>query len=380
MVDTEYIQTAMEFDPEKVAQGQEYARVKRRWMLVELILFLVLILAFWLSGASVILKQLLIDLGVQSKPALVAAYIALCTLGAALISLPLDWWVGYVLPHRYDLSTETLTGWMGDLLKSLILSLVLGIPVAEVVYWLLGTLGAIWWVWAAAFVILFDVVLGMLSPVLLVPLFFKLTPLEDSALVARIKQLGERTHTQVAEVYTIDLSRRTKAANAMVMGLGRTKRIALGDTLSADYSADEIEGILAHELGHQVHHDLELGLVVQSALTFGGMYVAHRFLAWGIVRFDFQGLDDVAALPLFVLAIALFSLFSAPLSNAYSRWRERLADAFAVQTIDNSQSFANALVKLGNQNLSDPEPPAWVVWLMYSHPPLKARVEAVRNL
>jgi STE24 endopeptidase len=162
----------------------------------------------------------------------------------------------------------------------------------------------------------------------------------------------------------------------MVMGLGRTKRIALGDTLYTRYSPDEIETIIAHELGHQVHHDLELGIAVQSLLLLAGMYVAHLFLAWGVRVFRFEGPGDIAALPLLLLAVGLFSVVTLPLSNTYMRWREHLADRFAVRTTGNRRAFIRAMLRLANQNLAEADPPRWVVWLLYSHPPIRDRVTA----
>ena len=268
---------------------------------------------------------------------------------------------------------------MIDQLKSFALSLLLGIPIAEVLYWLLRAYPTTWWIFGGMFLLFLTIILGQLAPVLIVPLFYTLTPLDDEELRRRIERLAQRVGVRIADVYTIDLSSRTRAANAMVMGLGRTKRIALGDTLYNEYDADEIETILAHELGHQVHHDLELGILVQSLLTFGGLYLAHRFLQWGVGVFGLKGVADIAGLPLFVLAMSLFALITMPLGNAYSRWRERLADAFALRTTGKPEAFARAMTRLANQNLAEADPPRWVVWLLYSHPPIRERIEAAHR-
>jgi len=227
----------------------------------------------------------------------------------------------------------------------------------------------------SAVLIAFSVLLGFLMPVMILPLFYKLVPLEDAVLTARIQQLAERTGHRIAGVYTINLSSRTTAANAMVIGMGATKRIALGDTLYETYTPEEIETILAHELGHQVHHDMELSVLVQSGLWLGSLYLAQRFLQWGIVRFGFDGPGDVAALPLLVLAVALFSFVSLPLINGYSRWRERLADRFALRVTGNAEAFARAMMRLAHQNLAELDPPVWVVWLLHDHPPIRERIQ-----
>jgi STE24 endopeptidase len=363
-------------DPERQESAREYARVRRRLLVVDLAVAAVLVIGFLVTGASRGLKAVLLSAGLTSPWLLVGAYVALVFVGYTLVASPLAWWNEYFLPHRYELSTQTWRSWLVDQFKALALGLVLGVPVVEVVYWLLRNYPALWWVPAGVFLIAFAVLLSHLAPVLIVPLFYKLTPLADEELVARIQRLAEKTGTRVVGVYTIDLSSRTRAANALVMGLGRTKRIALGDTLYADYSPDEIEAIIAHELGHQVHHDLELAILVQSLLLLGGLYLAHLFLSWGVDSLGFEGPGDVAALPLLVLAAGLFSIVTLPLINAYSRWRERLADRFAIKVTDDPHAFARAMTRLANQNLAEADPPRWVVWLLYSHPPIRERVAA----
>ncbi len=362
-------------DPQRQEAAREYARRSRRLLAVDLGLSALVVAAFLFSGASQWLKALLVGAGLASAWALVGGYLALAYVGFTLLFGPLSWLGGYALPHRYGLSTQSLRGWLLDEAKSLGLGLLFGVAAGEVVYWLLRSYPTSWWVWASAFLLAATVLLGFVSPVLIVPLFYKLVPLDDAGLVDRIRSLAERTGRRVAGVYTIDLSSRTKAANALFMGLGRTKRIALGDTLYSDYSVDEIEAIVAHELGHQVHRDLEVGLAVQSVLLLGSLYLAQLFLRWGVLRFGFQGPGDVAALPLLVLAAGLFSLITMPLSNGFSRWREAMADRFSVEATGNPRAFARAMTRLANQNLADADPPRWVVWLLYSHPPIRERIE-----
>lgn len=365
-------------DPHRQERAREYARLRRRLMVVDLAVSAGLVVAFLLSGLSVTLKTWLQAVGVRDELLLVAVYVALVYTGYTLFTMPLAWWEGFVLPHRYDLSTQTLRGWFVDQIKGFALGLVLGVPVAEVMYWLLRTVPTTWWVWAALFLIGFTVVLGHLAPLLIVPLFYRMVPLEDPELRDRIERLARRAGVRVADVYTINLSSRTRAANALVMGLGRTKRIALGDTLYGEYTPDEIEAILAHELGHQVHRDLELGILVQSVVILGGMYAAHRFLLWGVSAFGFEGPGDISGFPLLVLAVGLFGLLVFPALNAFSRWRERLADRYALEVGSAPEAFASAMIRLANQNLAEADPPRWAVWLLYSHPPIKERIALAR--
>jgi STE24 endopeptidase len=170
------------------------------------------------------------------------------------------------------------------------------------------------------------------------------------------------------------MSRRTKAANAALTGMGTTRRILLGDTLLQEFTPPEIETILAHEIAHHVHRDIPLGIITQGGLTFLSFYALNLILRGSLPVMGFTGLGDPATLPLLGLAFSLGGLLLMPLSNAYSRWRESLADSFALDLTENPAAFSSAMTRLANQNLSQADPPAWEVALFYSHPPLRARV------
>jgi STE24 endopeptidase len=176
-------------------------------------------------------------------------------------------------------------------------------------------------------------------------------------------------------VYKFDMSRRTKAANAALTGLGNTRRIILGDTLLNEFSDDEIETVLAHELGHHVNLDIPIGILVESVITSGGLYLAHLGLRWAVNYFGFDGVSDIAAFPLFMLVVGAYSLVTMPLGNAFSRWRERRADAYALKATGKGQAYASALTRLANQNLAEVDPEPWVEFLLYSHPALGKRIE-----
>ena len=200
-----------------------------------------------------------------------------------------------------------------------------------------------------------------------------------AALETRLLSLAERAKTKVGGVYQFDMSRRTKAANAALAGLGNTRRILLGDTLLTEFSEDEIEIILAHELGHQVHKDIPMGILIESMVTLIGLYFASLGLAWGANALGFEGPADIAALPLLGLVLGAYGLITMPLSNAYSRWRERRADQFALEMTHNGTAFATAFTRLANQNLAEADPELWVEWLLYSHPALNKRIDMARE-
>ncbi len=360
-------------DPERQKKAKEYARIRRRLMLVDLGLGGVYALVWLLSGASVWLRDQILDLSQQ--PLLVVALYAIVFGGIyALLDAPLSYYRGFVLPHRYGLSTQTFRAWLWDQVKAGAIGGVLGLVLIEVMYALLRVSPDWWWLWTALVMLLFTVILSNLAPVLIFPLFYKFTPLDDEDLVDRLTRLAERAGARVRGVYRFDMSSKTVEANAAVAGLGNTRRIILGDTLLDNFSADEIETVLAHELGHHVHGDMIKGILVQSALTLGGLWLASLALEWGVVFFGFEGVADVAAMPWLALVLGAFGLITMPLSNAYSRWRERLADRYALETTHKPQAFATAMTRLADQNLADADPERWVEVLLHSHPAISRRV------
>jgi STE24 endopeptidase len=365
-------------DPERQRKAKEYARI-RHWLLVaDLAIAAVYVLVLLLSGLSVWFKGRL--LLVTTHPLVVIAlYFLAFSIVYGLFDFPLNYYGGYVLPHRYGLSTQSLKGWLADQAKGGVLSLGIGLVAMEVMYYLLRAFPSIWWLLTGILFLFFIIVLANLAPLLIVPLFFKFRPLEDEELVSRLVSLAERVGTRVQGVFTIDLSAKTTAANAALMGLGNTRRIVLGDTLMAEYDADEIETILAHELGHHVHGDIWRGIAVQTALTLAGLFLADRLLRWGVAYFAFESLADVAAFPLVAMAVGGLAVLAMPLANAYSRWREGLADQFSLEMTGKPQAFISSMTKLANQNLSEAEPEPWVELLLYSHPAVGKRIKAAQG-
>jgi STE24 endopeptidase len=161
--------------------------------------------------------------------------------------------------------------------------------------------------------------------------------------------------------------------------LGSTRRIILGDTLLDEFTEDEIETVLAHEIGHQVNNDIPVGMVVQTVLSLGGLYLAARGLSWGVDFFDFESISDLAAFPLFGLIMGVYGVITMPLSNGFSRWREVLADEFALRITGKGRAYADALTRLSNQNLAEVEPEPWVEFFLHSHPALSKRINKARS-
>lgn len=363
----------MGIDIERQEKAKEYARIRRRLLAADLVISALAFVLVLATGLSAWLRDAVLSL--STNPFLATEiYFVIGIAVYALLFAPLTYYSGFVLPHRYGLSTQNFRGWVLDLVKGGALSLLLGSVVIQVIYLLLRQVPDWWWLITAAFLLLFSVVLANLAPVLIFPIFFKFKPLDDADLVNRLMRLAANAKTRVNGVYTMVLSDKTTAANAAFMGLGNTKRIVLGDTLYKNFTPDEIETILAHELGHQVHNDIVRGIAVQTVLTLIGFFIADIVMRAGIAWLGFNGIADLAAMPLLGLALGAFGLITMPLGNWYSRVREVAADQYALETTRNPQAFIRAFEKLANQNLAQVEPEAWVEWLLHDHPSIGKRV------
>lgn len=362
-------------DSERQIKAKEYARVERRISIFEMVFEGLYSLVWLIAGWAVALGATLA--GLTASPWLQVALFALVFGGISfLIGLPLSYYSGFHLPHHYGQSTQTLRGWIGDQLKSIAIGAPLGLALLEVVYLLLRLAPQTWWLWVAAVLLVVQVLLANLAPVLIFPIFYKFVPLGDehASLAERLIHLAERAGTRVKGVYKFDMSRRTKSANAALTGLGNTRRIILGDTLISEFSEDEIETVLAHELGHHAHRDIPVGIAVETVVTLLGLFLASRVLAWGTGLFGIPNPSDPASLPLLAVIFGLYSLVTMPLTNAYLRYRERRADEFALQLTGKGQAYASALTRLANQNLAEVDPERWVEVMFYSHPALNKRI------
>jgi len=211
----------------------------------------------------------------------------------------------------------------------------------------------------------------------LLPLFYKYKPLDRPELKARLLALAEKCGARVVDVFDLQLSAKSKAANAALAGLGRTRRILLGDTLLSRYSEDEIEAVLAHELGHHVHAHLWKLIGAQTGIVFLGFFLADRLLNWGVSAYGFEDHADLAAFPLLALTFAVLAVVLLPAVNSLSRYFEREADRFAAEVTGRPEALASALERLAEQNLADRTPHPVVEFLFYSHPSIGRRVQAL---
>ena len=359
--------------PDKQQRAKRYEAIRTILFVVEAIYTLSLLLAFLLTGASDFLADSVSK--ISANPWIAAALFGgVVVVATKLLFLPFNFYSGFVLEHRFGLSNESLAGWLKDEVKSLGLNLLLGIIALDVIYFLLRRAGDWWWVGAGAFFLLFGVVLSVLFPVLILPLFYKLQPLENESLNQKLVALAQRVGAKVLGVYRMAMSEKTKKANAAFAGLGATKRIILGDTLLDHFAEDEIEVVMAHEMAHYKHGDISKMLAWGTLTTFVGFWIADRGLRWGLVKFGFERISDLGAFPLLALCLFGFGLVVMPVNNAFSRWREWKADHAALELTGNPGGFIRAMRKLAEQNLADLSPHPLVECLFHDHPSLARRI------
>ena len=296
-----------------------------------------------------------------------------------LIGLGFDIY-GFRLEHQYHLSNQKVRSWVWDEAKGWLVGLVIGAILVELVYFTIRFSPERWWLIAwAVFLVLF-VVFAQLAPVVLFPLFYKFKPLENEDLKSRLVRLSERAGTRVRGVYEWKLSEKSKKANAALTGLGSTRRIILADTLLENYTPEEIEAILAHELGHHVHGHIFKSIVVQAGITLAGFWIAAEVLHYAVDHMTmFDGrLDDFANFPLLALVSTVLSFLLMPAMNAYSRFNERQADLYAWKSIPQISPFVTSMNKLADQNLAERAPSRFVEWFFHSHPAISKRISAAQ--
>lgn len=363
-------------------EARRYNRIRRWLSVVDAVVGVVFLLAllFVTTAAGSRWSEVLRDWAYrgarQHYTLALLLYIAMLVAIGKVLTLALDLY-GFRLEHRYQLSNQKLPGWLWDETKGLLISLVLGAIVAELIYWTIRIAPQQWWLIAWAVFIFLTVIFAQLAPVLLFPLFYKFQPLENEELRERLVRLSERAGTRVRGVFEWKLSEKSNKANAALAGLGATRRILLADTLLQKYSADEIEAILAHELGHHVHRHVLKGILVHVAITFVGFWATAAVLRYAVEqRQMFPALADFANLPLLLLVSTVMSLLLMPAMNAYSRYNERQADRYCFVSIASVSPFISSMQKLAEQNLAERNPSRWVEWLFHSHPAISKRVAA----
>jgi STE24 endopeptidase len=364
--------------PDRAQQAREYEAVHNRLFVGRIVVTVSLIALYLFSGASAELANGLSQRFGDAWWWTNAVYLLVTLFGFSAILFPLSLYSDHYLEHHYELSHQSLNSWLQDHMKSLVIELLLTTAFLSVIYALLHATPQYWWLWATGVYVLISIVLSAVYPVLIMPLFHQFEPLPESDLTKAVRAFATESGLKVLGVFSWGLEEKTATANAALTGLGRTRRIILGDTMLKGYSQDEIIAVLAHEVGHYKHSDMTRLMIIGTALASAGFFAAHLMLQALAVRFGFASIADIGGFPLFIVSLFVFSLVTMPLSNAYSRKREYAADAYAVKATGSAEPLVSALEKLAEQNLADKEPAPWIEALLHSHPSIHRRIAAAR--
>jgi Zn-dependent protease with chaperone function len=361
--------------PPDSPEVRKYNRI-RRWLGIgDFVLGFGLLLVLLVTGWTGSIRDTAYGLASQGYVLAVLLYVVILILITKALGLGMEYY-GFRLEHRYNLSNQRLRSWAWDEVKGLLLMIVLAGILVELLYFIIRQFPQHWWILAWIGFLVISVLLAQLAPVLLFPIFYKFEPLQNEELKTRLVRLGEHAGTRVRGVYKWNLSEKSKKANAALTGLGNTRRIILADTLLDNYSADEIEAVLAHELGHHVHKHIVKGIAVEAGVTFVGFWAANWVLQYSIDRWHlFETVSDFANLPLLVLIFVALSFLLMPALNAFSRYNERQADRYAFEHAA-IQPFISSMNKLASQNMAERTPSRWVEWWFHSHPSISRRVAA----
>jgi Zn-dependent protease with chaperone function len=362
-------------DPERQQKARKYGRLLRRGSFIAPAIGAILLLALLSTSASTALANIV----AVPFPWSAALYLLILAAGYEVIVAPLGYYYNFVLPRRYGLLKQGLADWLRDRAKGIGLQLLLGVALVTIVYWLLGNLPTVWWLAAAAIMSLGSLILTWLTPTFLIPLFYKLKPLEDRELKERLVDLAARAGVDIVECLTMNLSSKATTANAMVTGWGKSRRIIFTDTLLTGYSYDEIEVTLAHELGHRIHRDIPRAIGMQVAILLLAFYLTNLALIGGVALFSLRGISDIAGIPWLILVLALIMFVLQPALNWRSRRAETAADETALALTNKPQAFITLMTKLTDQNLSEAEPGKWTKLLFYDHPTYNERIKLARS-
>ena len=361
-------------------KAARFHRLSRRTAWLALLVNVCVMAVLVPGGASLALRDAAIRIARAPSSSLttVAVFTTLLLLLIEAAVLIPDFYRTFVLERRYGLSSMPLGTWIVDRAKGLAITLTLAVGAAEIVAFTLVRWPRGWWAASAAIFIIGMLLVARLAPVLVLPIFYRFKPLDRDRLRTRLQALAERAGIPVLGVYEWGLGEKTSRANAVLIGMGRSRRILLSDTLLAHYTDDEIEVILAHELGHHAHRDIRNALLIEAGLIVVSFAAASAALGALWPRVGLSGPADIAGLPLIVAAGAAISLLARPALNALSRRNEHRADRFALRITERPDAFESAMRRLAAHNLAEAHPSAAALWLFHTHPPFEQRIQAAR--
>ena len=367
------------YDDEKYAKSQRYLKDNTRFGQIQAAIMLPLTIAFillggfsWINGIAQAASGYMILQGLIFGGILIVI--------GQIVSLPFSIYDTFVLEEKYGFNKTTPKTFVLDLIKGLLLTALIGAPIFALVLWIFDAVSMAWlWAWGALAII--QLFILCIAPVAILPLFNKFSPLEESELRTKIEAFAAAQKYTLSGIFKIDGSKRSTKSNAYFTGFGKTKRIALFDTLIDNHSTDELVGVLAHEIGHCKRGHIKKGIIIALASSLLMFFILSLFITQGglYAAFGIEGTPLYAGLIFFGFLYAPISMILGIAGNILSRKHEFEADAFAAETTDQPEEMINALKKLSVDNLSNLTPHPLKVFLEYSHPPVLERINALRK-
>ncbi|MCX5694200.1 MAG: M48 family metallopeptidase [Candidatus Omnitrophica bacterium] len=365
------------FIEDSVSLAKSYSHQKYTFSIIDMVYGIALILIFLGSGLSLFLEDFFKGICLPHY-LLIAAFLLVSFFLYYLLNLPINFYSSFKLEHKFKLSEQKIGAWWMDQLKSGVLGYIISLILILSFYWILSKFNQ-WWLVVAILWIVFSLILAKLTPVLIIPLFFKYKKLDDEVLRQRIFKLAGKMQVKLLDVFQIDLSKKSLKANAAFCGMGKSKRVLLADTLKDKYTHDEVEVILAHEFAHyRLKHIFKL-IAVNSLVTLGLFYLIFKTSIYTLAFFKLNSLEQIASLPLVFLYFMLFGVLLQPLEAYVSRRFEKDADLMALKATGAKEAFISLMEKLAEQNLADRSPHPLIKFFFFSHPPIDERIKLARE-
>lgn len=366
-----------EQNSDTVDRARAYNNIKYAFAISDLFFLLFVLIFFEATGLSKNLANWLVKIGISGY-FIVPVYFFLISLGYYFLDLPSNYYRSFVIEHNFSLTNQKISDWLLDQLKTGALSFIIGLILITAFYYILANFPEYWWFILAMFWIFFSIVMAKILPIIIIPMFFKYKQLADNELKTRILTLANKMNIKLLDVFEIDFSKKTLKANAAFVGIGKSRRVILADTLKDKYSYDEVEVILAHEFAHhRLKHIWKL-MLVNSLITIVVFYCIFKTSSYALGLFHLASLSDIAALPVILIYMVLFGIITQPLGNYISRAFERNADKVALEETNKREAFISMMDKLGSQNLADRAPHPLIKFFFFDHPSIDERIASAK--
>jgi len=364
-------------DREKQQQARRYEKEKRLLGLASMVLSLIILLGFYYSGLSSWLANL--DIG-SSIIFVFLIYVVSFLIILALPGLPLNFYSGYIHEHKWNFSNHTVKSWLWEQVKAFLVGLILMTLLLGLLFWIMALSPRSWWLIGGLAFAFVSVILATIFPVVILPIFNKYTPIQNKELTEPLEKILSEGGLKSSGFFKEDMSRQTKKENAFLAGLGRTRRVVLGDNLMESMTIPEIESIIAHEVGHYKHRHIWKNLVIGTVQGLVVFFILNWIMRILFSQFLSSTTWNLTLFPIFAILMGGISSFLfGPLGNVLSRYFERQADRYALKIIQNKKAFMTAMAGLADRNLSNAYPEWWVKLLYYSHPPIGERLKMAEN-